>query len=292
MKPFIKHISLFLVPVIVYLFFVWGTNPTEQSRWDRVKGNCPKSSCLYNLINDTSANIDVAFIGTSRTLNSVIDTSLGTVWNKKVANLGYCRQGRNLQFHILSLLFSKHSPEFVFIEINQDEDWYGHFDFGNILNTKAVFTSITDKNPKYLRDVRQNFVMKYDLFQREIKNTPYNTDCCSSGYFKRLDKEPNLTPATSAAINTKEQRSYSEQYLEKMIALCAANNCKVRFVYLPTFGLLDYPPHYLNYYLQFGEIIYPPAELNAEKYWSDKSHFTGQASIIFTNHLAHQLSLY
>jgi hypothetical protein len=285
LKRFLAHISFFILPIVALLLLIWGNDVSERQKWNRLTGNCYKSACNYSLIYDADSNIDIAFIGSSRMFCSVNDTVLSKSWNKNVVNLGYCRPGRNLQYKLLQMLFDDHKPSRIFIEINQDEDWYGHFDFGNVATTKEVIGSLSDKNPKFLRDLKNNFVMKFDLTQRKWFNRPYENNYCSTGSTYREDTTLNLTPQAFADTNTKEQRYVSELYFERMVSLCNAEGCEVTFIYLPRFGLLDQEPHYVDYYHSFGEIIYPPADLDRAGFWADASHFNKQASIRFTDYL-------
>lgn len=249
--------------------------------WNRINGNCFKASCNYNVLSD-SINIDVAFIGSSRTICTIDQTTLSQKWDMHVVNLGHCRYGRNLQFEYAKMLFNKHNPVHLFIEINQDEDWYGHFDFGNVASTQELLQSFSTSNPKFFRDLKRNFIMKFDLFQRGLLHNPIEEDDCTVGYKPYFDTVPGFRPFKDSPINTKNQRWHSEFYLERIIELCKANDCAFTFYYLPAFGLLDEAPHYESYYTTKADIIYPPDTLDQRKYWHDQSHMVEPAAIIIT----------
>ena len=205
--------------------------------------------------------------------------------------MGHCRPGRNLHFELLTLLLENHEPQAVFIEINQDEDWYGHFDFGNVATTSQVIQSYNDKNPKFLRDLKLNFIMKYDLFQRSLLNRPYTGEFCESGYIHNGGNAKDLIPSTSADTNTLNQRFTSERYLQKMVDLCAKKNVKVFFHYLPALGLTDYSPHYIDFYNKRGTIISPPDTLKNNELWGDASHLNFKGAEIYTTHLSNQIHI-
>ncbi len=232
----------------------------------------------------------MAFLGTSRTMNAVNDSALSKAWKLRVANLGYCRPGRNVQLEILKLLLANHSPKAILVEVNQEEDWYGHFDFGNVVTTQEVLSSFHSKNPKFLRDVKQNFVMKFDLFQNRILNTSYATENCNWGFSNILAAGTGLNPVSFADTNSTDQRFTSLFYLKQIIDLAKQNNCSVFFHYLPTFGLSAYRPHLEDYYNQSGRLVYPPASLSNKSFWADNSHIILAGSKIYTDHLIQEIS--
>jgi hypothetical protein len=235
-------------------------------------------------------NIDIAFIGTSRTMNAIIDTILSKAWKKRVVNLGYCRPGRSMHYKILELLLAHHSPELVFIELNQEEDWYGHFDYGNVATTSEVFHSASSHNPKYFRDIKNNFVMKYDLFQKQLFKTTYPSVNCNSGFGNTLVPGEDLNPVDHIDTNTKDQRFTSEYYLQQIFTLAKRNNCKVGFHYLPSNGLIEYPPHELDYYEKHGPVLFPPKSLKQQRLWADNSHLVLKGAELYTDHLIQTVS--
>ena len=281
MKRFLIHSTAILLPAILLLVVVWWMPVDDKQKWNRINGNCFKSSCNFNVLSG-SANIDVAFIGSSRTICTIDQTALSQKWNMDVVNLGHCRYGRNLQYEYVKMLFEHYDLKHLYIEINQDEDWYGHFDYGNVASTGDLFRSAGTSNPKLFRDLKRNFVMKFDLAQRKLLKKPYKESDCLVGYKPNLDTVPGVKPFENSPVNTKSQRRHSEYYLEQIVDLCNANECPFTFVYLPAFGLLDEPPHYEQYYLEKGTIIYPPDTLDQRQYWTDQSHMIKVAAEALT----------
>lgn len=283
MKKFVSQIAFYGLPILVFLVWVWFKPLDQNKSWDRINDNCPKASCLIKLIQQDNP-IDAVFIGSSRTMNAINDTTLIKKTGLNVVNLGYCRHGRNLQLHILQEVFKHHTPKRVFIEVGIDEDWYGHLDFANIVSTSNVLKSITYKNPKYLRDIKYSFVAHYDLFQRDVLFNPYYSHTCDYGYMGRTDTN-SLTPKDLPKPNTKNQRYTSEKYLEQMLNLCSKNKAKVIFTYLPAFGRHSFEPHYKEYYEAKGVLLSGLSVLNDKKYWSDNSHLNIEGSKVYTDYL-------
>jgi hypothetical protein len=287
LKRFLKHIVLFGLPVFGLVLLIWAAPVSIEQRWNRLFENCSKSACIYNLTIKNKQNIDVAFVGSSRTMAAVKDSLLSKMWQSNVANLGYCRPGRNVQFEILKLLFTNHKPRVVFIEISQDEDWYGHFDFGNVASTQNVLASVKDKNPKFIRDVANNFTMKFDLFQRQnIFNQPYAGSNCRWGNWPAGESTADFSAILVADTNTISQRHTSELYLKKMVALCQKNGARVVFTYLPTFGLSGKKPNYLEFYLNYGTVVLDPIAFTQKRFWADASHLTPEAATFYSEYLA------
>ena len=278
------------MPIIGYLLAVWWRPVNQEQQWNRITGNCSKSACIYHLTQKNPANIDVAFIGTSRTMNAVNDTMLSKTWGLNIINLGYCRPGRNVHFEIAQMLFKNHRPKALFIEVNQEEDWYGHFDFGNIARTHDVLISLNSRNPKYLRDLKNNFIMKYDLFQKTLSNESYPPENCTQGFGNILQPGTTLSPVSYTDTNSASQVYTSFYYLEELLALAQKSGCKIYFHYLPALGLVAYKPHHLDYYAAYGSVIFPPTELEDPELWADNSHVIPQGAQIYSEYLVKQVS--
>lgn len=280
------HGTLILLPAVLLLAYMWWQPVNKLHAWNRVSGNCYKAICNYNMLLDSTA-IDIAFIGSSRTICTIDQTTLSQNWNAHVVNLGHCRYGRNLQYEYAKLLFQHHLPKHVFIEINQDEDWYGHYDYGNVTHVSDILSNNPLSNVKLFRDVKTNFRASFDLWQRNLLNNPYPVSNCLNGFGPRTDKTPNLVPFTKAPVNSPKQRAYSEYFLEKIIALCQKNECSFSFIYLPAYGLLDQPPNHIDYYTAKAPIVYLPDSLDQHKFWADQSHLNQKASEVVTTVLTH-----
>ena len=290
MKRFLKHSVLFSIPVLGYLVTVWWHPVAQEQQWNRITGNCSKSACIYHLTEQNQAPIDVAFIGTSRTMNAVNDTLLSQVWGLNVINLGYCRPGRNVHFEIVRMLLEKHKPKALFVEVNQEEDWYGHFDYGNVASTHDVLWSVNSRNPKYFRDVKRNFIMKYDLFQNTVRNESYASENCTQGFGNILQPGQALNPVTYTDTNNASQVYASFYYLENLISLAQKSGCKIYFHYLPALGLVNYDPHHLAYYQSYGPVIFPPSDLEKKELWADNSHIIPEGAMIYSTYLAQNIS--
>ncbi len=285
MKRFLKNLLLFSLPVILLLAYILNQEFSKEQKWSRINGNCPKAACLYHLIHNSAKNIDIAFVGSSRTLNAINDTNLTRRLGLHVANLGYCRFGRNLQYLICKDLFENQKPKMLFIEVGVTEDWYGHFDYGNIACGKDVLLSVSDGNPKFLRDVKTNAFMKLNLFQNKILGKHYDTSDCISGFYSETKPHKKLKKSGLIPANSKSTRRNSEIYLEKIIALCKQNNCAIFFHFLPNYGGHSFKPHYIDYYRKQGVVISGLPELDKSKYWNDISHFNRLGSAVYSEYI-------
>ena len=88
-------------------------------------------------------------------------------------------------------------------------------------------------------------------------------------YQKLSKKEPKTPNAFERTINL----SYPRSYLEKISNLCKANNVELLFLYLPSFGAIEFQPKEMETYKKYGSILIPPATIfNDKNHWSDKSH--------------------
>ena len=82
---------------------------------------------VYNRIVYDVRPIDVAFIGTSHTMNGMADSEIEkSLPGLHIANLGVMWMGRDLQLFLVKRLSEHKKPKLIIVEIGEHESPYGH----------------------------------------------------------------------------------------------------------------------------------------------------------------------
>src|SRR5687767_9647068 len=111
MRKFILHTTLFLLPLLAgatIIFFL----PTDRKRsYHYLTKDCEgRGAWMYRRIFERPEPVDVAFLGSSHTINGINDTLINQqlIGKKMTAcNLGYCRLGRDLQLVLIKHLIEQ-----------------------------------------------------------------------------------------------------------------------------------------------------------------------------------------
>ena len=296
MKKFTSHITLFILPLLIGVVFLFLIPVDKNFSYHFVKGECDnKASWIYNRIFNQKENIDIAFTGASQTSCSIMDEYLEKELTKvsghdiKVANIGYCRRGRDIQYVMLKDLFQQKKPKILVIEVAEDEPKKSHPVFPYLAETKDLWGSFVFSNQRFPINIWKGVVvrfeyLKYRLFQDERLNTNRITgkfgylpsdQVAESGILdkNKADWSTRLSKSKPELVR-KVEWNYSKHYLEKIVELARQNNCEIVFLYLPESGSnLKYP--LLNdYYKSFGKlIVLPDSILTNAQNWKDATHF-------------------
>ena len=301
MKKFIKHIALFFIPLLFgtgSLFFI-STN--KSFTYNYVKGECDNmASWIYNRIFIDKRDIDIVFSGASHTscaiMDNFIETELNKHSNKKlnVANLGYCRGGRDIQYVMLKDLFENKKPRIIIVGVSEDELKKSHPVFPYLASTTDLFNSFVLFNQRYVSNIWKGIIVRFEYLRHLLLNTNIDTSQKFSlfGYRNSQQKvEHNIVLQNMAVwekrlANPKQpyirkiELNYSKHYLEKIINLAEKNNCKVLFLYLPESGSKLQEPLLLDYYKCLAEVVLlPKSIINDELNWKDATHFNDSGAI-------------
>ena len=127
MKKFIQYIAVFAIPFLLGTMILFLFPIDKNFRYHFVQGECDdKASWIYDRIFNQADNIDIVFSGASQISCAIMDESIERQLSKmgkelKVANLGYCRRGRDIQYVMLKDMFIAKKPKILIIEVAEDE---------------------------------------------------------------------------------------------------------------------------------------------------------------------------
>lgn len=284
MKVLFKHIIRFVLPLLLVIYLVPISNKLKYSG---LKDDCiNQGAWIYNRAYENQTPIDIAFLGSSHTLNGINDAYISKQLKPLIAtNLGYCRLGRNLNYSLLKMINEKKAPKHVVLEILEHEDRYSHPIFPLVSETKDVLAPTLLFNRDYFSDVWVHTLYKIELIQDFFFHPPtpdLRTNTFAFGPLqdtiapikldeikvKRHQRKLNLSDHEKAFYNR-----FPISYIEKVHRICTDNNITLSFVYLPGYGVPYREEGLIDKYSKYGHVLLPPQDiLNNKQYWADESH--------------------
>ncbi len=296
MLKFYRNISLFLLPVFLLLVLL---PVSKQAKFQGLKNDCfNHGSWIYDRIFRQKKATDLIFLGSSKTINGIDDKLIEAKLFKHqltVANLGYCRLGRNFSYALLKEVLDKKQVTHVVLEVREKEDRYSHPIFPYIARTEDVLFPNPFFNRDILADIWTHFAYKIALSQ-DILYTYSPTIPVQSevfGYSSLKDTADLELLRTHQTKQLQQQANpnnlersfylcYPRIYLQKIHQLCEQRGITLTFLYLPSYGSRFDQPSEMATYQQYGAVLIPPDTILQEPaYWYDVEHFnqTGAAAL-------------
>ncbi len=311
MKKLLKQISLFLLPLVIGIALLFSINPDKQFSYYFVKGECNnKAGWIYDRIFLSDKKLDVVFIGASQTACAVKDELIEKRLNEqtgekvKVASLGYCRGGRDIQYSMLKDVFREKKPRFVIIEVTEDEPKKSHPVFPYLAESKDIIGSHVFFNQRYLESLWKGLILRFEFLKVKVFGYPELTGDTSAnhGYIptdaivgeklllnNRMNWERRLKKKKPALLRSIEIR-YSMHYLQKMTDMAEKNGCRIVFLYLRESGSGLRLPMLYNYYKSVADVIVLPETIfTTSQYWSDATHFNDTGATFASEQIAAEL---
>jgi hypothetical protein len=286
-----------------------------------------KASWIYERIVISNTPIDIAFVGTSHTLNGIdsklIEDSLNLELEDKlhVANFAMPHFGRDLHKTISKLLLTNKKPKLLLIEIRQSEERDQHpanhylsdsFDLLNapLLINKRYFDNLIRLPLRELKLFTRTYLPF--IFENEERPPPNeivdhkNYTETINGTYKR-DKFLSTNEAELALKQWREKNSFklnrenkvlnflyfnaNWQGLNSIVEMAKENGVELAFVYLPNYGSAPAPVD-MQRYLSLAPIIFPEDKkiLSDSRYWYDLGHLNANGALIFSKQLGKQIS--
>lgn len=305
MKKLYRNILLFLVPLLALLLLM----PVNQRlKYIGLKHDCFNHGIwIYDRIFNNPKKVDVAFFGSSHTINDIDDRLIEKHLAKKltVANFGYCRLGRNLSYVLLKELLEKKHPQYVFLEVREDEDYFSHPIFPYVASDWDVLFPHLLFDARYFSDVWVHFCYKIELLQDALfskeKEEPVHT-----GNFGHSAFADTVSPAVLEKVLQKQDKpkvkqsktvrnfhlAFARGYLKVIHQLCRQEKIKLIFLYLPSYGSgLKHPKEFATYE-KYGEVWLPPKKIfNKETNWHDSGHLNREGAIKLSLWLTQRINL-
>jgi hypothetical protein len=309
MKAILLKIALFfsliLIPVIALFFAPYP----QEFAYHFIKDDCYNHGAwIYDRIIKNQTPIDVAFIGSSHTIHAWQDKKIEEILDGeiRVANLGYCRYGRDLEYLHLRMLLEYKSPRLIVIEVHEDEEKNAHEIFPYLANTHDLIFTRTLINREYFTGLFHGVSARLEYFKsKTIFRTNYpdpSPELYGYGESNRVASEIELKEnreAWTKRLDRKQIQSiediglkYPFAYLNKMTDMLKEKNIPFLFVYLPESGSKLKSPKYALHYQNLAPLLIPPDSIFEDpNNWMDASHLNNKGSGLISNWMARQIQM-
>lgn len=283
MKRLIRNVLLFLLPILVILAII---PVNKRLVYQGLKEDCANHGIwIHDRMHINVTPIDLAFLGSSKTMNAVNDKLLSdSISNIQIANLGYCRLGRNFSFALFKELLTVKKPQHLVIEVREKEDRYSHPIFPHLAESEDVMFPNLLFNRDVLDDMWTHFAYKIEILQDEIyqREPIFPIDSNDFGFesfngdfdFEYYDKIKQKKPKpTLSDFENDFYNTFPRKYFKKINDLCVEKNIRLSFLYLPSYTSTSVLPTEYETYSQYGTVLLPPSSIfTNHSNWFDNKH--------------------
>ena len=298
MKQFLLKAGLFLILPIVGGIIFFNGDYSRAFAYEYVEGDCSaRGKWIYSRVYQDSTPIEVLLIGSSHTFNGVDDEYLDSIWGVNVANLAYCRFGRNLSYVVLKDVFLEKKPKKVILEIGFDEIRDGHPIYGFLADKEELFYPSFIGNRHFIGDMKKGYFRRLQQLKKGSGIDEVKIDqAFGFGTFPDSVNIERLLDAQKKAakyIGRKESEkgrdiyfSYTRSYLKKIHQLCVENDAQLEFLYLPSYAYALAGPKQLELYESYGKVYFPPDSIFTNiNNWYDEHHLNQAGATKLSNWL-------
>ncbi len=272
---------------------------------------------LERIDQDTNP-IDIAFIGTSHTMDGIDDSDLQASLEKagvraNVANLGVMWMGRDLHLWLTRRLLAHKTPKLIVLEINEHEPPYGH-------PLMPYVAAASDMLCCRFWD-EFNFPKMFLLFLKEqfygsisLAWTPFSRAAAAGApqwehgwhpldgiWDARIpralslgDRIEGLMGSNSRSLAYELTSDFGRQAVRQIVEEARAAHVSIVFLYLPEFQYASRAePENIRFYSELAPVIVPPEDLVANRLnWWDFAHLNRNGAQEFVPYLSAQLAAY
>lgn len=306
MKTFVRKVILFSLIPLGICIAILCTELRREFAWTGIPGDCEnRGSWIYQRLFTDSTPVDIAFLGSSRTINGIQDTLLSRLLsasNQKqtnVVNLGYCRFGTDMQYVIAKDLLEEKKVKIIVIEITEGMNSSSHPVFPYYAQTSEIVSPASLLNQAVPSNYYNAFLARLTQSRETIFNVPDTTlplfpSYGYRGYPDNADpsslKEPEIAVKSEANPIKRFEKKYPEAWIARLVELCAENNVKVFFLYLPAYDDQPEPTEGLVFYRSLAPVLIPPnTSFRNKTLWRDHDHFNDRGAEILSRWLAGEL---
>ena len=267
---------------------------------------------IYERIHFDPTPIDLAFVGTSHTMNGVNATLVGAELSRlaghtvNAVNLAVPQYGRNLHWLIVRDLLLHRKVKTLVLEVCENESRQPHPLFAYTADVADVLGAPLLINLNWFHDIvrlpmRQLQLGVKSLFpeefglRRQFDPARYdghdvdNTDAVqvhglALTHLRSHRMDPQLLAQQAAAFSAHKQLHmlgaalsdvewhFPRYYLDKILTLAREQGVQVKFLYLPVFGQ-PHLPYDMALYQGHGELLLAGDDiLSKPEYWFDLNH--------------------
>ena len=299
MKPLIRLLTgaaLWLLAVVVVLALV---PRAEERRLATLKGDGLRLAVLYNRTRTDPRPVDVAFFGSSHTVNGIDDAGLEADLAArhlpvKVANMGMFVMGRDLQYRLVRQLFTYRRPRLVVLEINEHVAPLNHPYMPYVGQASDLLAcGPTGNLPTMgLLFLKQQWLGLTDALLPAraplptLPQAPYGWQPLFGVWSGQAnppsfgDKLERIAGKTARMGLYRATDYYEDCQVARIANLVRARGARLMFLYLPEYKYAADPdPGLIARYSRWGQVIVVPSDIAEDRSdWADHAHLNHTGS--------------
>jgi hypothetical protein len=286
-KQFVIYIIRFLLPVLAVVIILMVIPVDKRLRYKNINDDCYNHGIwIHDRIFENPAPVDIAFIGSSHTINGINEKRIQDSCGVNVSAFGYCRLGANLYYVLAKDLLKKKKPKAIILEVREVEDRYSHPVFSYLADEEDVFAPYLLYNRDIVKNYYNAIVFKMQIWQEICFGSNINSEINMSLHtyegFADTANTKSMDIAKQKRSNEVHQMNETERnfhmkfprhYLNKIHELAEKNNIPLFFLYMPQYGSSLKEPSEIKTYQQLGKVWIPPMDIYEDKNnWYDDGH--------------------
>lgn len=315
---------VFLLPLAVGAVVLLRTPLSRSFAWHFVRGDCQdrdgqgRGIWLHDRIQATDRPVDVAFVGTSRTILSIDDAAIEADLRQRgikahVANFGYCRNGRNMHVAIARDLLAAQEVKHLVVEVSNREFDDSHPMYGYVARTDDLWARPIERGFTYLKDLYHGLLVRLDQAKTRLLGftmPPAKAPNPPRGHFANpgfaranvltRDQWLESLARTKARRSARAERRgapsawrsrLSHAELRYLAGLAAATGTRLHFLYMQSYGEPWARIWSRSVYEPLGDVWIPPASIfqDPENWW-DEHHLSARGARDLSAWLAERIA--
>ena len=278
----------------------------RQKSFSFTNENCMgQGTWVYNRLCKDTTPIDIAFIGSSHIIcgvnDSLLENRLTAYSDIHIANLGYCRLGRNLHHSLINELLLSKQPQYIILEVSERENRVGHPEFGYFARPGELLMPVWFYNPGIFTDIYNALGMRMAIMKKYLHGNQVTVlppqrrygylNAYEAGNTEELaaKREKNKSWQRARGITRWWNNHYPLSYLERIKRDVETEGCKLLFLYLPAHGAISEPEEAEFYRTNGTLLIAPDSIYTRPEYWKDADHLNAFGADVLTEWLATEL---
>ena len=310
MKRFLLHTAIFSLLPLAGCVYVLLSEPDRKQLWLSAPEDCDnRGAYIYHRIFESEEPVDVAFLGSSHTINGIQDTAIAKIWSlwydsdrfdsivfdstTYVANLGYCRFGPEMQFVIVKDLLAHKNPHTVVLEVNERFNLASHPMYPYYAETQDLISPASYLSQNAPANIYNGFLARLTVFRNKLYEStlPVYENLPTYGYRGNPDKADStqlILPNTGDKFESSSWRNletmYAQSWITATVELCRQHNARVFFLYIPSYHDQPRPVEGMDFYESLARVlIVAPEETRNKAFWRDPDHFNDEGAHFFSN---------
>ncbi len=297
---------MFLLLPIAGCVTLLCTSLDRNIAWTSVPGDCDnRGSWIYQRLYLDTTGVDIAIVGTSRTINGIQDTLISRLLSNSlsqemnIVNFGYCRFGMEMQFIMAKDILEQKNIEVIVIEINEGMSGSSHPLFPYYARTEDVLRPASVLNQAVPANYYNGFLSRLTQFRQDILDLedtaePMFPSYGYRGYPGNADPSTLIEPDSfvDREMNALKrfEKLYPKAWIAQLVEMCLAKRVKIYFLYMPSYHDQPEPVEGLEFYRSLAPVLIPPnASIRNKGLWRDHDHLNDSGAKVLSTWLALEL---